>query len=508
MSEYLIVEQVAKPVLNYAAMDSPVIYHNNKVVTLRELLLTVKIIADKIPSHQYLLNLYEDRYYFLIGFLVALKKQTICLFPSTVTPFVITHLNQRYDDVIVLSEAQEMPPMEGDIQLFELQEIVDEIDYCAENYTALSQLITDIELQQIVAIIFTSGSTGHPQAYIKQWGDLLSSAECLTARLFSHLETKNNSLQSLLATVPVQHMYGLEVSIIVALQNGLLLHSNKPFFPQDIVQCLEDLSHVAEQAGKYSETTIITTPLHLKACLKTAIKLPAVKQFISATAPLEAEMAALCEEQYQARVMEVFGCTEVGSIASRRTINSEEWQVFDDIVLECIKVSNTLKGKQKDKQDDEEIQVKTRRSIKQFIFNDVIKLIDSQHFILRGRKSDLINIAGKRTSLSYLNYHLQSYEHISDGCFFQTEVNPKLVNESKHIRTEKKLLVFVVPASVSINAVNGIDKKQLVQDLRNYLKPLIESVFLPKKIIIIERLPRNATGKLPQSELEQLFKNS
>jgi acyl-coenzyme A synthetase/AMP-(fatty) acid ligase len=290
-------------------------------------------------------------------------------------------------------------------------------------------------------------------------------------------------------------MYGLEVSIIVALQNGLLLHSRKPFFPQDIAQCLDDLSQAAEQVCKLSETTIITTPLHLKACLKTAIELPPVKQFISATASLETTMATLCEEQYQTRVMEVFGCTEVGSMASRRTTVSEQWQVLNDIHLEHVEGG--------DEQECEEIQINTTRSIKHLLFNDVIELLDSQHFILKGRKEDLINIGGKRTSLSYLNYHLQSYEYLTDACFFKTLFNNGRLNKTMNTGIEKKLVAFVVP-----NELATIDKKQFEQDLRNYLKPLIESVFLPKKIILVTSLPRNATGKLPQLELEKLFKNS
>jgi acyl-coenzyme A synthetase/AMP-(fatty) acid ligase len=39
---------------------------------------------------------------------------------------------------------------------------------------------------------------------------------------------------SVLATVPPQHMYGLESSVLFPLQNGLALHAGMPFFPADI----------------------------------------------------------------------------------------------------------------------------------------------------------------------------------------------------------------------------------------------------------------------------------
>ena len=48
---------------------------------------------------------------------------------------------------------------------------------------------------------------------------------------------------------------------------------------------------------------------------------------------------------------------------------------------------------------------------------DVIELRDAETFLLHGRVADLVNIAGKRTSLANLNYHLNSIEGVRDGVF-------------------------------------------------------------------------------------------
>ena len=526
----------AHPVLNYASLASPVVYHQHRAISLGELLQTVNYLCEKIPAHQHLLNLYEDRYYFLLGFLLGLKQQSISLFPSTVTTHVLNQLYANYNDLLILSDLKTDQEQSGKkYQSFDLKELLKDTDFrhtvAAETSSgsetssdketssgketssnkeassekqsdqALLSFIPDIALNKRVAIIFTSGSTGQPKPFIKQWNDLLIPARHLTERLFldqhkieqkAEQKTDKTSeaspkkvLHALLATVPAQHMYGLEASIIVALQNGFVIHSSKPFFPQDITHCLEDLTQLAHRCGQTIETTVITTPLHLKACIKTGVPLPGVKQFISATAPLQIELAQLCETQYSARVMEIFGCTEVGSMACRRTIETEQWTVLEDITLQAINEHN-------------EIQINTARSIKHFPFNDIIELLDEQHFILKGRKEDLINLAGKRTSLAYLNHHLQSYEELTDACFYQDALLKK--SNKVNAITEYQLVAFVV-----LKTPAAMNNKHMLIKIRHYLQQRIESVFLPKKIFFVDTLPRNTTGKLPQSELKKLL---
>ena len=487
------------PVFKYTSLDSPVIYHQNRVISLGELLETVDYLSGIIPDRQHLLNLYEDRYYFLLGFLVSLKQQSLSLFPSTITDHVLCHLSSQYSNILVLSDKKMSP---AQFEIFDLKDLLKDIDFSEYSSTgkatgqSLSSktlaVLPDISLTREVAVIFTSGSTGDPKPYIKQWRDLTVAAQHLSEQLFINTSLSGESiLPALLATVPAQHMYGLEVSIILALQNGFLIHSNKPFFPQDITHCLQDLSSEAHQRGQIIETTLITAPLHIKACIKTQVALPGIKQFISATAPLDIELAQNCEHRYSAPVMEVFGCTEVGSMAIRQSTETEQWLLLKDISLERIKNNNS---------NQNEVQINTSRSIKQFLFNDIIELIDQQHFILKGRKDDLINLAGKRTSLAYLNHHLQSYDELADACFYLDSVVRDNVVKDKKVEDKNQLIAFVV-----LNTPDSIENKQMIKNIRAYLQQRIETIFLPKKIFFVASLPRNATGKLPQSGLKELM---
>ena len=114
---------------------------------------------------------------------------------------------------------------------------------------------------------------------------------------------------------------------------------------------------------------------------------------------------------------------------------------------------------------------------------DVIELRGRERFLLHGRTADLVNIAGKRTSLAHLNYHLNSIEGVLDG-------------------------VFVVPeeqgdALVRLTAF-AVAPGHTVESLVSALRQRIDPAFLPRPLRIVESLPRNALGKLPRQSLRQI----
>src|SRR5258708_25368113 len=53
----------------------------------------------------------------------------------------------------------------------------------------------------------------------------------------------------------------------------------------------------------------------------------------------------------------------------------------------------------------------------ELLLGDVIELGAAGRFLLHGRTGDMVNIAGKRSSLAILNYHLNSIAVVRDGAF-------------------------------------------------------------------------------------------
>jgi acyl-coenzyme A synthetase/AMP-(fatty) acid ligase len=171
-------------------------------------------------------------------------------------------------------------------------------------------------------------------------------------------------------------------------------------------------------------------------------------------------------------LIEIYGCTEVGVIATRRPTISQEWACLDDITL--TQSSENL------------FYIQTNRSINLFTLNDHISDMANNTFILNGRKSDMINIAGKRNSLSYLNHHLLNYKHLSDGCFYQ----PNHLEES-----HQRLVVFIVADKDSFS----------IPDFKHYFRTKADSVFIPRHFYFVDKLPRNKTGKILHNEIKSLY---
>jgi acyl-coenzyme A synthetase/AMP-(fatty) acid ligase len=117
------------------------------------------------------------------------------------------------------------------------------------------------------------------------------------------------------------------------------------------------------------------------------------------------------------------------------------------------------------------------------VFTDVVELEDAYTFVLHGRSADLINIAGKRTSLAYLDQQLASIEGVEDGVFFMPDEMADRIT---------RLTAFAVAPSLSREA------------LLSALRQRIDPAFLPRPLYFVRALPRNETGKLPRDALVRL----
>src|SRR5262249_32949133 len=148
------------------------------------------------------------------------------------------------------------------------------------------------------------------------------------------------------------------------------------------------------------------TPVHLRTLLAAGVDLPTVDLVLSATAPLSQNLAREVEHRFGTRLLEIYGSTETGQIASRRTAEAIEWQLFSGVRLSGEKEQTWAEGGH----------VEQRTPL-----CDVLEITAPERFLLHGRMSDLVNIAGKRSSLSYLNHQLNAIPGVLDGTFFVRE---------------------------------------------------------------------------------------
>jgi len=418
-------------------------YRKGVRISVERFLADASRLAAALPDRNYLLNLCSDRYHFAVGFAAALLRRQVNLLPPNETPDLIERLVSQYPGVHCLSDRA---TGFGSLETMIFPEFDDP--------GPVAPPIPDVPETQVAAIVFTSGSTGDPVPYRKTWGSLarVAAAEIEILRL------RARTGMALIGTVPPQHVFGLEATVLVPMQGGLAVHARRPFYPADIR---------AELAALPRPRGLVTTPVHLRALLAEPDEVPAADFLLCATAPLSPQLAARAEVCFAAPLHEIYGCTESGGIASRRTVESNEWRAMKRVALRTDGAGTWVRGGH----------VET-----DVLLADVIELRSRGRFLLHGRTADLVNIAGKRTSLAHLNYHLNSIPGVRDGTFVVPDQGSEAVT---------RLTAYVVAP--------GLTRASL----RAALRQRIDAAFLPRPLHFVEALPRNETGKLPRRALEE-----
>jgi len=432
--------------LSHSAPTAVIAYRAGVPVTAQQFLSDAKHLAQTLPAGNHVLNVCTDRYHFTLGLAACLMTGRVSLLPSTHTPEVIGQMANFAPDAFCLTDDRRC-----DIDL-------PRVHYPEEPPTTdIAWAVPEIPVTQLAAIVFTSGSTGTPLPYKKTWGKL---ARCVRDGA-PRLGLSDGRSHALIGTVPAQHMYGFESTVLLALVSGNAFCAERPFYPADIAGALGAVPR---------PRALITTPVHLRTLLASEMDLPPLDLIVSATAPLAQDLARAVEARFHASLLEIYGSTETGQIAIRRTAESSAWRLWPDVRL---KISN------------EQVFAHGGHVEQLTAMQDVIEITSEEEFLLHGRTADLVNVAGKRSSFGYLNAQLNAIPGVTDGVFF--------LREGATGSTGVARLGAVVVAPTLSVAV-----------LTEHLRQRIDPVFLPRPLIIVERLPRNATGKLPQHELQYL----
>ena len=458
-------------------------------------------VAAALPDRKHVLNACVDRYRFTVAFAASLVANKVSLLPSTHTPEVIRQLIEFAPDVFCLTDDArcqiELPRVgfpegagvggadgaadavgvgaagraagAGDTALVDGAAGAGGIGGAgrvdgtggaghAAGAGGVSWRPLEIEQDRLAAYVFTSGSTGTPLPYKKTWGRLVNCVRLEADRL----GLLDGRAHSIVATVPPQHMYGFESSVLVALQSGNAFSAGRPFYPADVC---------SELASVPRPRMLVSTPVHLRALLAAEVHLPAVDLVLSATAPLSQNLAREIEQRFETRLLEIYGSTETGQIASRRSAETAEWQLFSGVQL--------VSDQEKTWAEGGHVEQRTAMC-------DVLEVTAADRFLLHGRLSDLVNIAGKRSSLAYLNHQLNAIPGVIDGAFFLREED-----DNSSTGVTRVGAVVVAP---------GLDATAVTDGLRRRVDP----VFLPRPLLFVESLPRNETGKLTLDALRTL----
>ncbi len=424
-------------------------WRHGRAVSAAQFLAHVGAVAATLPAADAVVNLCEDRYAFMVAFCAAVVRGQVTLLPPSRAPQAVDEVMAMHPGCYALGEQALDSAPQGYQRLPTLDDLP-----APDAKLAWPQIPTE----QIVAIGYTSGSTGVPHPSPKTWRSFHAS----NAGNLGMLRAMIDGAFGIVATVPPQHMYGLETSVLLPLLGGHSVHTGRPFLPADVATALAEIP---------APRVLVTTPVHLRALVESGITLPPVELIVSATAPLSLALAQAAEGCFGAPLREVFGSTETCVFASRRPAVSEDWQLFADVTLHPQPDGTAVEAPQ---------------------LSDTVTLADivslaagGRRFRLCGRRADLLEIAGKRASLGDLTRRLLAIPGVRDGVVFQ-------LGERDALGVQRIAALAVAP---------GLDEAVIVGALRRSIDP----VFLPRPLRLVDALPRNETGKLPRAALLALL---
>jgi len=411
-------------------------------------------------------NLCSSRIGFLVASLAAWRSQCEQLLPpSAGNAELQATLRSCVDPIVLFDDPQELQrhALGGARSVVHVPEL-------PTQPIADAGLAWSPEWEKTLVRLFTSGSTGTPEPHAKTLAQLAQGARALASRLEQDIDGGLAAARQIICSVPPQHMFGLETSVMLPLVFGIPVVERRPLLPADVTAAFQ----------RWSAAAWIATPVHLRALVESAEVLRGCRVVIASTMPLAPTLASQAERLIAAPILEIYGSTETGALAMRRTAQTTDWRPLPGVRFQPAAHGTVVRGPH---------------------FTSPQTLADQTEsdgrggVRLLGRHADLIKIAGRRASLANLNLLLQDLPGLADGVFYLAPIAA--------IGAATSAATSVAPTErlVLIYAGARLDRAAAIAWLRQRIDP----VFLPRALIHVERLPRTESGKLPRAALDAVF---
>jgi malonyl-CoA/methylmalonyl-CoA synthetase len=353
--------------------------------------------------------------------------------------------------------------------------------------------VVERKSDDLAAILYTSGTTGRSKGAMLSHQNLVSNAEVL-----HEYWQWQDARDVLLHALPIFHVHGLFVALHCALLGTSPVHFLPRFNIDAVIEYLPD-STVMMGVPTFYTRLLVTQAFNADLCRN-------MRLFISGSAPLLAETHRAFEARTGHRILERYGMTETGMITSN-PYDGERVAGTVGFALPGISVRiadkhgvelprgetgvlemsgpNVFKGYW-------QMPEKTEAEFRQdgwFITGDMALMDEAGRISIVGRAKDLI---------------------ISGGY----NVYPKEIeSEIDEIPGVKESAVIGVPhpdfgEGVVAVVVEDGSRELSEQDIIAPLQARLARFKQPKRVYLVEALPRNTMGKVQKAQLRETYKSS
>jgi acyl-coenzyme A synthetase/AMP-(fatty) acid ligase len=465
------------PILAHHEPESAVAFGAAGTRSAERLRIDVARVAAVLPDTAHddpreILCVATDRYHFTVALLAAWQRGHRVALPPNAQPELLRSLADDPAISLVIHDTDEMTGLDLRPLLAEEARATPAEDLELAPLAAARRLVT----------VWTSGSTGEHQRHPKTAGQLFAEALVLAER-FGLAASGEAGLGGVrvVATVPSHHIYGLLFSVLVPLVSGGSFLRETPL-------------HAAVVRAALAETqadVLVSVPAHLRALrILDPGQLPPLSRVFSSGAPLPPETARMLYQRFGLAVTEVLGSSETGGIAAR-VCGAELLGTDTSAALAAVAALARpwipLPHVEVDIDDEGRLLVDSPflppDGPRPWRTADRIELLDqlgSGCFRHLGRIDGVVKVGGKRVSLAEIERRLTEIPGVEDAAASVVSVDGA--------RGQETVALVVAP---------GLTPELLRAELRRWLDPVV----VPRRIRLVDALPREANGKLTRKRL-------
>ena len=361
--------------------------------------------------------------------------------------------------------------------------IADDGLHCASEFENVARAADDL-----AAILYTSGTTGRAKGAMLTHKNLLSNAEVLV----DHWQFSRDDV--LLHALPIFHTHGLFVATNIIIKVGASMIFQRAFKAEQVIEALPRATTMMGVPTFY--TRLLAEPGFKRELVAN------MRLFISGSAPLLAETHVQFEARCGHRILERYGMTETNMNTNPYQGERRAGTVGMALPGTEVRITNPEDGRELDAGETGMVEVrgdnvfagywqmpeKTAEELRAdgfFITGDLGRFDDDGYLHIVGRSKDLIISGG-------YNIYPKEIELLLDD---EDGVVESAVIGVPHADFGEAVVAGVVADPAAVN------EKALLASIREKIARFKQ----PRRVFIVDQLPRNAMGKVQKNSLREQY---
>jgi long-chain acyl-CoA synthetase len=345
-----------------------------------------------------------------------------------------------------------------------------------------------VEASALAALIYTSGTTGRPKGAMLTHGNLLHNVESCRIVL------QTVAADRFAVLLPMFHSYMLTVGMLLPLLVGGSIV---------LVKSLHPLRNVWEEILRREATVLPAIPQFYRGLVSAPVpgRLP-VRVCISGSAPLPVQVLREFEAKFGIPLIEGYGLSEASPVVAKNPLDATrkpgsiglpipnvEISIQDETGRQlgdyqtgelCVRGGNVMLGYWNQPEE-------TARTLRNgwLLTGDIGHRDRDGYYFITDRKKDMLLVNGNNVYPREIEEVLQMFPGVKEAA----------VIGKPDARKGEQPVAFVA-------ANDGVELEE--RALLQFVRKRLADYKVPRKVVFVGALPRNATGKVLKTELRQM----